>query len=128
MNVRSLKSSDIPALQSWAESSGFEYPQPNDASVEKVLVATDSEDRPIVAVAAKRLIEIFCWMNPDAGAELRSEALQIIHAQMAEALKRLGYDCAEAFIPPQLERRGFGRLLERRFGWKKNWTSWGKRL
>ena len=128
MIVRALKSGDIPILRSWAEASGFEYPEPNDVNVEKVLLVADDEDQPILAVAAKRLVEVFGWFNPETGAELRTEAIQMIHEPMADALKRLGYECAEVFIPPVLERRGFGRILLDRFGWHRNWASWGKRL
>lgn len=128
MRVRPLKYSDIPILKQYAEHSGFEYPEPNDVNIEKVLVVVDDEDRPIAAVAAKKLVEVFCWLNPDARAELRLEAIDILHGSMADALRALGYDCVEAFIPPQLARRGFGRILTGRFGWYANLISYGKRL
>jgi hypothetical protein len=128
MLVRALKSSDIPILQQYAEHSGFEYPEPNDINIEKILVVADDEDRPILAVAGKRLIELFAWINPEAGADLRIEALSLIQAPMAEALKRLGYEFAEAFIPPKMERRGFGRFLTKHLGFCRNWPSFGRRL
>ncbi len=128
MTVRNLKSSDIPTLKEYAKASGFEYPEPNDINIEKVLVVVDDEDNPILAVAGKRLVEVFGWFNPNAGAELRNEAIKAIEIPMAEALKRLGYECAEVFPPPKLARRGLGRILSSRFGWYRNAQSWGKRL
>ena len=128
MRVRELRDSDIPLLQAWAESSGFEYPDPGDTQIETLMVVADEDDIPIVAVAAKRLVEVYGWMSPAAGAQLRSEAIRAIHGPMIEALKSKGYDCAEVFIPPQLERRGLGRILEHRFGWRRNVISWGKRF
>lgn len=93
-----------------------------------MLVVADKDDRPIAAAAAKRLIEVFGWFNPDARADLRSEAIAMLDSALTEALKRLGYECAEIFLPPTLERRGFGGFLMKRFGWYRNWTSYGKRL
>ena len=128
MTVRPLKSSDIPILQAWAKASGFEYPEPNDTGIVAFLVVTDEDDLPILAVPAKKLVEVYGYFNPRAGAELRLGAIQAIHGPMAEALKALGYDCAEVFMPPRIARRGFGRFLVERFGWRKNWPSWGMRL
>ena len=128
MTVRLLKESDIPLLQAWAELSGFEYPDPTDPRIETLTVVADEDDLPIVAVAAKRLVEIYGWMNPTVGAALRSEAIGVIHGPMIEALKSKGYDCAEVFLPPQLERRGLGRILRERFDWHRNWPSFGKRF
>ncbi len=128
MTTRALKTSDIPILRQFAKSSGFEYPRINDPGIETVLVVADGNDRPIAAVAAKRLVEVFCWLNPKAGAALRNEAISAAHPPMIKALKLRGYDCAEAFIPPQLLRRGFGRILTERYGWYRNLVSLGKRL
>ena len=128
MRVRDLQPSDIPILKHYAETSGFPYPRFDDSHIEAFLVVADEEDLPIVAIAAKRLVEVFGWFSPTAGAELRIEALRAVYGPMAETLLGLGYDCAEVFIPPQLERRGFGRFLRDQLGWHKNWSSWGKRL
>lgn len=128
MQCRPLKSEDIPVLKEFAAHSGFPYPELDSPHIESVLVIADAEDKPIMAVAAKRLVEVYAWISPEARSALRMEAIRMIHSPMSEALKVLGYDCAEVFIPPQLVRRGFGRILQERFGWKKNWLSWGKRL
>ncbi len=128
MRVRSLRPSDIPILQEYAARSGFPYPEPSDINIEKLLVVADDDGKPIAAVAAKRLVELFAWINPEAGAQLRADAIEMIRGPMAEALRRLGYECAEAFIPPQLERRGFGRFLTGRLGFVRNLVSYGKRI
>ena len=128
MTVRELRDSDIPILQAWAEASGFEYPEMADTGIVAFLVVADEGDIPILAVSAKKLVEVYGYFNPGAGAELRLDAIRSIHGPMAEALKALGYDCAEVFMPPRIARRGFGRFLVERFGWRKNWPSWGVRL
>ena len=128
MTVRELRDSDIPILQAWAEASGFEYPEMTDPGIVAFLVVADEDDIPILAVPAKKLVEVYGYFNPTAGAQLRLDAIQAIHRAMNEALKALGYDCVEVFMPPQIARRGFGRLLMERFGWRKNWPSWGIRL
>ena len=128
MTIRPLKPEDIPILKSWAGTSGFEYPDPEHPSIEAFLVVADDSDRPILAAAGSRLIQIFAWLNPEAGAELRMGALNAIHGPLGEALKQLGYDSAETFLDPRLERCGFGKVLRDRFGWYRNWPSWGKKL
>ena len=122
MRVRELRESDIPILK--ASELGFPYPNPLDPMIKAILVVADDDDNPILTVAAKGLIEVFGWFSPTAGAELRLEAVRAIHGPMIEALKRQGYDCAEVFVPPQLERRGLGRILRDRFGWHRNWSSY----
>lgn len=128
MKIRALKDSDTAILNEIGERSGAPYPKLDHPHIELVLVVADEEDRPILAVAAKRMVEVFGWFSQESGAELRSEAINLIEGPMIETLKRRGYDCAEVFIPPQLERRGFGRILMEKFGWYRNWTSFGKRF
>lgn len=128
VRTRPLKPSDIPLLKQWAEESGFEYPEPDSPQIEKILVVVDDEDRPILAVAAKRLVEVFGWFSPGSGAALRTEAVAAIHGPMIQELKAMGYECAEVFIPQKLERRGFGRFLTSRFGWYRNLISYGRKL
>lgn len=128
MKVRPLLESDIPTLQEWANASGFEYPEPTAKDIEAIMVVAGGDDVPILAAAAKRLVEVFGWFDPTAGAELRGEAIRLIHQPMIDALKQKGYECAEVFIPPQLERRGLGRILRDRFHWRRNWPSYGKRF
>lgn len=128
MKVRPLRDSDIPILESWTSASGFEYPDCDDPLVEKILVVADDDDRPILVVPAKRLVEIYGWFNPGAGSALRNEAIALMQPAMIEELKKLGYKCAETFIYPKLERRGFGRILTERFGWHRNLISYGKRF
>lgn len=128
MRIRTLKPEDVPILEQFAKQSGFEYPDLNHPHIEAFLVVADDEDAPIIAVAAKRLVEVYGWFNPEARADLRLQAIDLIHTAMIDALKKLGYECAEVFIPPQLERRGFGSILTSRFGWAKNLVSYGRRL
>ena len=128
MTVRPLKPEDMPILRGWADSSGFEYPDPEHSDIEAFLVVADDSDKPIIAAAGSRIVQVFAWFSPEAGAELRMAALAAVHGPLGDALKRLGYDTAETFLAPKLERRGFGRILRDRFGWYRNWPSWGRKL
>ncbi len=129
MNVRSLKSGDIPILQEYAEASKFPYPDFDDPHLEAFLVVVDSEDRPIVAATAKRLIELYGYFDPTCSPSLRMKAMGMLHEGMAESLRALGYNSVECFVPPQIEK-AFGARLMRgirssRFLWlwAKNWQS-----
>lgn len=123
MIIRPLRASDIPILQDLAARSGFPYPELNHPHIEAVLVVVDSEDKPIIAVAAKKLVEIYGWVDSGRSPSVLMGAWKMLHAGMSETLRNLGYDSAEAFIPPNVSGK-FGRRLERAFGWIKNWQSW----
>lgn len=120
MTVRALKPSDLPHLQAMAAASGFPYVEPSHA--EAVLVISDSQDHPIMACAAKRLVELYLWVG-EATPATKLAALRMMHRAMAEELRKLGYSQAECFLPPSIAER-FGRRLERSWGWARNWVSY----
>ena len=129
MTVRPLRSSDIPILQELAERSGFPYPPDlSHPHIEAVLVAVDSEDRPIIAVAAKRLVEIYGYVDSERSPVVLLSAWKLLHGAMAQELRNLSYNSVEAFLPPSIAEK-FGRRLERTFGWVKNhWSNWAIRF
>ena len=129
MRVRELRDSDIPILREMAEKSGFPYPEFDDPHIEAFIVVVDSEDRPIVAGAAKRLIELYGYFDPISSPSLRMKAIGMLHEGMSETLRDKGYTTCECYVPPVIEKT-FGRRLMRgirspRFMWKwaKNWQS-----
>jgi hypothetical protein len=129
MTVRPLRSSDIPLLKHYAEVSGFPYPEFDDPHVEAVLVVADSEDRPIIACAAKCLIELYGYFDPSCSPPLRMKALGMMHEGMATVLRDKGYNSAECFVPSGIEKTFGARLMRGirspRFLWRwaKNWRS-----
>ena len=129
MRVRELRDSDIPILREMAEKSGFPYPDFNDPHIEAFLVVADSDDIPIMACAAKRLIELYLFADSEASPTLLMKALGMLHDGMSETLRAKLYNSAECFVPPSIERTFGGRLMRGirspRFLWKwaKNWHS-----
>ena len=129
MRVRELRDSDIPILREMAEKSGFPYPDFNDPHIEAFLVVVDSEDRPIAACPAKRLIELYGYLDRTRSPALLMKALGMLHEGMSETLRNKGYNSAECFVPPSIEKTFGGRLMRgvqsSRFLWKwaKNWQS-----
>lgn len=123
MRTRALKESDIPALKSMAEASGFPYPDLSAARLEAIVVVVDDEDRPVMACAAERICQLYLWCGEFQRPHAKVYALRLLHETMAAELRRKGYTSAEAFLPPTLARR-FARRLEKIFGWKPNWPSW----
>jgi hypothetical protein len=123
MRVRELKAEDVPILKRHAEATEFPYPDFDDPHVEAFLVVVDSEDRPIVACAAKRLIELYGYFDPNCSPSLRMKAMGMLHEGMAVALRTNGYNTASVGIHPRLAKT-FGRRLERSFGWLKNTFDW----
>lgn len=123
MRSRPLRPSDIPILQALAARSGFPYPDLSHPHIEAVVVVVDSEDKPIAAAAAKRLIEAYLYIDPDCSPAVKIAALRLIHTAMAHELRALLYNSVECFLPTQIAAK-FGRRLERTWGWVKNWQSW----
>ena len=129
LQIRSLRDSDIPILREMAEKSGFPYPPFDDPHIEAFLVVADSEDRPIVACAAKRLIELYGYFDPNCSPSLRMKALGMLHDGMCETLRDKGYNGAECFTPPSIEKAFGGRLMRgirssrHLWRWAKNWQS-----
>lgn len=123
MTCRPLKPSDIPILKRRAEASGFPYPQFDDPLIEAFIVVADSDDNPIFALAVKRLIEGYGYFDSSRSAVVQAAALRLAHEQIPKMLRDKMYTSIEVFIPPQIAKR-FGRILERTFGWVKNWPSW----
>lgn len=126
MRVRDFKPSDQGALYAMAEKSGFPYPHLDDGRLEAVCVVADEDDNPIMAVGAKRLVEMYFWCQRLEPFETLA-ALRLLHEQMGDKLKAKGYDSVEAFLPPSISEK-FGRRLQKSFGWVRNWTSWNRRL
>ena len=125
MIVRPLKSEDAPKLRKLYESSGFAYDFPDLSTLESVLVVADPEtDEPFMAAAAERLIQLYLFAPQDAHPAAKLHGIRLLHEAMRVELKSLGYNSAEAFLPPSIAAR-FGRRLERTFGWWRNaWSSW----
>lgn len=123
--IRPLRDSDIPRLREMAESSGFPYCDPKEPHVEAVLVATDEHDRPVMAIAANRIVELYLWADSGLSPVTAFALLRQFHEEMARVLREKGYTDATAFLPPAVEKR-FGRRLERSFGWVRNLASWAK--
>lgn len=87
------------------------------------MVVVDSRDNPIMACAAKRLVELYLYGDPKTSASVKGSALSIMHRAMAESLRGKLYTTADVFLPPQIADR-FGRRLERTWNWVRNWPSW----
>lgn len=122
MHCRPLRESDIPILRKMAADSGFPYPDLDDPLIESVIVVVDSSDVPIMACAAKRLVELYLYVSPQRPA-IKMKALELLHQGMAQPLRDKLYTSAEAFLPENVAAK-FGRRLERTFRWMRNWPSW----
>jgi hypothetical protein len=123
VTTRPLKPSDIPILQEFARQSSFPYPQLDHPHIESVLVVVDSDDRPIMACAAKRLVELYLFVDPSRASGVKKNAIDALHHGMATALRGKLYNSAEIYLSP-LIANAFGRRLERTWNWVRNWPSW----
>ncbi len=126
MTVRPLHFSDIPKIREMFDKSGLEYQFPDllTSKMEAVLVVVDDQDRPLMACAAERILQLYLW-SADFAPAAKLHGIRLLHEAMAQELRRKGYNSVEAFIPPTMVK-SFTRRLERMFQWTRNWPSWSK--
>lgn len=131
MKIRNLEAKDIPFLETWHREAGFDYPLPDltDPVFAEVTVLVDSMDRPVLAIAAKKTVELYLlmdghWKNP----RWRLEGLMQAHEDMRQRLFQHGVDDVNCFLPPEVEK-SFGRKLQRIFHWiPGRWKHYSRRL
>lgn len=129
--VREYRPSDEPILRALHEAQGHPYPFPdlNHAEFVGILVATDEDDIPVQALAARKTVELFMlgdpkWRTP----AWRFNVFAPLHQAMWRAMLALGYTDAHAWLPPSVAK-AFGSRLRRSFGWKPSqWQSFCKYL
>ena len=126
MNIRELRTEDLPTLQAIGKANGFEYVDPKAADIESALVVVDDNGRFLMACAAERIVQLYLW-SAEFEPAAKLHALRLLHREMSVRLRERGYESCEAFLPPQIEA-SFGRRLMRNFGWTRNWNSFCKRF
>lgn len=122
MHVRTIKPSDRPILERWAQESGFPYVQ-----ALEVYVVADDDDQPVMACAPHQIVELYLWVDGKQHPAAKLHAIRKLHDVMIPALKKRGISEVNAFLPPQIERK-FGRRLIKSFGWVRNWASFARKL
>lgn len=127
--IRPYRPTDEPVLRALHAAQGHDYPFPDLSQFVGVMVATDENDVPVQAIAARKTIEVFMlgdpnWRTPAWRMRMLCELQREIHKQMFA----LGYTDAHAFLPPKVAR-AFGKRLQRDFGWvPSRWQSFCKYL
>jgi hypothetical protein len=135
--VRKLRESDIPVLKELHERRGFGYSFPdlwdyklNRISQEfaDVQVRVDEEDRPVIAVACRKTVEAYLWMDEQwRTPRWRMAALVEIHEAVRVRLVELGVRDIHAWLPPEV-CKAFGKRLRQVFGWlPSRWQCWSRR-
>lgn len=117
--IREYRPSDEPILRALHEAQGHPYPFPDLGHPQFVgiMVATDEDDTPVQAIAARKTVEVYFLGDPN----WRTPAWRLqVFAQLHGAIHKLvyaqGFTDALAFVPPSVVK-AFGRRLERDFGW-----------
>lgn len=86
-------------------------------------VVVDADDRPLMVVGAKRVVEMVMICDPSRHVLIRLQGIALLHDWMRILLRSLGYREASSFIPPEIEKT-HGRTMERRFGWQRAWKGY----
>ena len=127
MTIRPMRQSDVEALNAMAAASGFPYPDLSDPLIETVLVVADDEDRPVMACAAKRIVELYLYCGSVGRPHAKLHMLRMFHDAMPKFFRAKGYSEVNVFIPPAVPA-GFKRKLIGMFQWCENWSSLARRF
>jgi hypothetical protein len=122
MTARPLEDRDIPALVAIAKAKGYEYADLQSPHIEAVQVVEDDEGKIIAAASAERICQLYLYMPDEGSPVTKLAAMRLLHDSMATELRKLNYNEANIFLPPDVER-GFGTRLRKSFGWQWNWRS-----
>ncbi len=125
--IRPLQPSDIPSLRQMYELGGLPYTLPDlqGPLMESVLVVTDDNDAPVAACAAERIIQLYLLFDETLHPAAKMRYIKDLHTHLEVVLKSRGYQEANCFVPPKLEK-SFGRRLMRSFNWVRNWPSFAR--
>jgi len=100
MKVRPLAPADIPKLRALGDSAGYEYPDLNGPHIESVQIVEDDEGNIVAAAAAKSIIELYLWSDPERHPSTRLIAVRLLHEALIAELAKLQYHEANIFLPP----------------------------
>jgi hypothetical protein len=131
VKVRPFRKEDEPVLRAMYEQMGFDYvlPELEGRDFVSVWVAVDETDAPVMALAARKTVEMFMladqrWKTPG----WRMEAFSELHFACHQDVLRQGFTDAHCWLPPQVVK-SFGRRLKRYFGWvESKWKCFAKEL
>lgn len=129
MTVRDLLPEDVPVLRELYKEQGFDYQFPDllGTLMESIKVVVDENGKILCAVAAERIVQLYFLTSNFGPPHARLHAMRLLHEAMKLDLARIGYSEANAFIPPEIDLK-FGKWLSRRFGWFRNWVSYGVKV
>jgi hypothetical protein len=125
MTTRPLEPRDLPHLEKIYREMCDEYGFPDLLSqeFESVLVTTDDDDIPLMAVCARRTTEIFHLMRKGQGGvydtpKWRWAMFGGLHIRLRAELKSRGFTDAHAWVPKPLVKSWAERRLCRLLGWQ----------
>ena len=125
MTVRQMCTLDKTLLDKWAAESPFPYPG-SPRNIETCLVVCSENGTPMMACSAQRIVELYLYRSPVSIPEVQIfQAIRLLDEHMQHELRSRGYNEANVFLPPGIEK-SFGRTLVKRFGWFRNWVSFAK--
>lgn len=129
--IRTYRPSDEPVLRALHEKQGHPYPFPdlNHPQFVGIMVATDENDIPVQAIAARKTVEVYMLGDPNWRTPAwRFDVFAQLHRTLHRMIFAMDFTDAHAFLPPKV-CRAFGKRLVRDFGWVPGkWQSFCKYL
>ena len=130
--IRAYQSSDLQALREIHGRQGFRYDFPDLENPNFVvrLISAGDDGRARMALLGHRTIEAYMLVAPGGRPQEKFDEFVELHNAACDAGAALGYEDAQAFLPPEIERR-FGKRLAQ-LGWSQyvgpEWRAYSREL
>lgn len=127
--VRPANSVDLDAVRLLVDAQGLPYDAPDWAAMD-VSAVIERDGVISSAFFLRRTAETYLLFNPAVKLRKRERLgeLQILDRELPGPAARAGFTDIHCWLPPELERRHFGRLLMH-MGWTKPlWTSYSRKV
>ena len=130
--IREFQPSDLETLRQIHRAQNFKYDFPDLENPNFVvrLVSAGDDGRVQMALLGHRTVEAYLLATPSADPRQRYMEFLELHNAACDAGAALGYEDAQAFLPPEIERR-FGKRLAQ-LGWNRyvgaEWKCYGRSL
>lgn len=121
---------DLKVIEAMHKRMGFDYQFPDTMKQPAVLTRVASNGNGIAAAAhLRKEAEAYLWLDIDAPARARWEAIQALDRECCPILKSQGFDQMVAWIPKQIEWEFSHALVKLGFlRARTNFAAWSKQL
>jgi len=125
--IRKARKDEFENILELHQKQAFDYRFPDQKEIEDLQVVVDENDKILMVLAARKVIEYNLLVNPDCNLSpfVQHNYIRMMAGRSIERLKKKNYKQVFAFIPPEIVK-SFGRRLIKMGGRYFTWPVMGK--